>query len=108
MQRILQGPARLLDRGDRAVHPAPADVGHDHDQPTRVTRQPLLGGALRGDRLADVLGDPPADPVQGPLQLPQGRVVVGVAIQPLVQHAHVDGVREDVPEFAGGSDGLVG
>ena len=55
-----QAAPGLLDRDDRAVHPAAADLGHDQ-RPGRACRAAVAPwpASLCGDRLADRVGDPP-------------------------------------------------
>ena len=50
VERVGQLGPRLLDGDDRAVHPAPSDVGHDDDQPAGVRWQAGARGGLRLDR----------------------------------------------------------
>ena len=93
--------AGLLDGDDGAVHPAPPDLRHDHDQAARIRWQPLLGGLLGRDRVADLVGDPAADVAERDVQVAQGRVVGGVAVQPLVQDGHVDRGGQPVAQRRG-------
>ncbi len=88
--------ACLLDGDDGAVHPAPADLGHDDDQAPGVGWQAGAGGGLGLDRGLRRGTDLLADLRDLLVEVAQRDVVGLVALEPLVEHGHVHGLDEAV------------
>ena len=106
--RRIELAACLLDSDHGLVEPAAADLRQDDHERLRVSRESLASGRLPVERLADLGRHLAVGVEDGLVEASEGRVVLGIEVQPLGEGRHVDGAREVVAEAARLGDQAVG